>query len=380
MPADAVIEEPPVTFVPGKGTQSMFDEAARQQLQAAMDEKASAKNEPPIPDPNAPPKPPEKPAPKPPDKSAAKLDPPKPAPKAPDATDYPKSAKQWEEWKAKERAEWESKLADVQKQIKPVNTKEVDDLRKEREEYAKQLQMVAIERDPKFNREFDAAAKTVIHVAKIGLGAANSEMADKLLKMEPSEARDAAVEKAMENLPAYKQTQLAYAMAEMDKLRGIKATKIQESLANWENLQSEAQSRQKAEQEKIKGVFEKHLSEFSGEKGLPVLLKRDGDEAWNGKVDETINLAREIFGGELDVDGLSKAAIWAAAAPLLLQDAGAKANRIAELEKEIAALKGLGPGADGVGGTQQQTDQDDIPSNLGYGAAMAAAVRKAGLM
>lgn len=379
MAGEAVIEEPPATFVPG-GTQSMFDDAARQSLQQAMDERAAAKADSPVPDPNATPKPPDKPAAKAPDKSASKLDPPKPPAKTDAPTDYPKSAKLWEEWKAKERAEWETKLAEVQKQIKPVNTKELDELRKGRDELAKQLQMVAIERDPKFNREYESASKTILDMAKVTAGAAKADVVEKLLKMNPSEARDAAVEVAMENMPTYKQTQLAYALAEMDKLRGFKAAKIQESLANWDSLQTEAQSRQQAEQEKLKGVFEKHLAEFSGEKGLPILKERDGDTEWNAKVQDTISLAREIFGGNLDPDGLSKAAIWAASAPMLLADAGAKATRIAELEKEIAELKGLGPGASGGGGAEKKDETDDIPAGLGYGASIAAAVRKAGLM
>ncbi len=380
MPADVIIEEPPATFVPGKGTQSMFDDTARQALQQAMDEKASAKADPPIPDPNAPPPPP----PKPPTKVSEKLDPPKPAPKPPEkplaATDYPKSAKQWEEWKAKERAEWEGKLAESQKKIVPVNTKELDDLRKEHETLAKQLQIVAIERDPKFNREFEAASKAVLDMAKVSVGVGKADVVEKLLRMNPSEARDAAVEVAMENMPTYKQTQLAYALAEMDKLRGFKAAKIQESVANWEAMQTEAQSRQKADQEKLKGVFEKHLSEFSGAKGLPILQERDGDTEWNSKVHETINLAREIFGGDLDPDGLSKAAIWAASAPMLLADSSAKATRIAELEKEIAELKGLGPGTTGGGGETKTDEADDIPAGMSYGKAIAAAVRKAGAM
>ena len=43
--------------------------------------------------------------------------------------------------------------------------------------------------------------------------------------------------------------------------------------------------------------------------------RREGDEEWNGELNQRLSLAQQIFNGENSEEDLAKAALWAAAAP-----------------------------------------------------------------
>jgi len=310
----------------------------------------------------------------------------KPAAAAPagDELKYPRSAIQWEEWKKTERERMQKEFEDKSKTLTPTHNGDYDKIKSERDQLAKHLQLVAIERDPTFNKEFENASAAVLASAKAASGK-HADAFEKVLKMPPSEARDEAIEKLMEDVPAYKQTQIGYALAEMDKLRNLKEARIRESVANWEQMQTQSFEQRKqsqaAERAQMVKVLDKTISDWTDkEKGLPVFQKRDGDDAWNAMVDDQIEVARNVFGGELDVDSIAKAAMWAASAPLLLKDNATLLEQIKAKDAEIAQLKGLSPGADGLGGgLPAGGGEDDVPANMEYGAAVAAAVRRAGI-
>lgn len=305
------------------------------------------------------------------------------APSTPPAPpSYPRSALQWEEWKKAERERVQKEFEERYKTATPQDTEAITRIQKERDDLATRLRTVAIERDPAFEKEFNTATQAVVDMAKTSLGT-NSDTGIKILNMQPSEARDTAIEKLMESLPAYKQTQFAYALAEMDKLRNIKSAKIQESVANWNNLQAESNARTEKERQTMTGVFDKTLNEWSDpQKGLAILQPRDGDEAWNARVEETKQLAKDIFSGELEVDELARAAIWAASAKGLLEELGSAQEQLKAKEAEIAQLKGLSPGADGQTGTtatNANADNADEYKGMSYGQIIGAQARKAGI-
>lgn len=385
MAATPQITEPDPTIVTGN---NIFPEEVHKQLQAAMDATAQGKSVPvEAPKPSEPA--PAKPAPEPTKlKVPAQPAPPaKPAPATPakPAAEYPRSAIQWEEWKKAERERLTKEFEANHKPAAQAPNGEFDKIKAERDQLAKHLQLVAIERDPSFNKEFDTASSAVLTAAKAAAGKSAADV-EKILKMAPSEARDEAIEKLMQDVPPYKQTQIGYALAEMDKLRNLKDARIRESVENWEKLQSQniqqRTQQQQAEHGEMVKVLDKTIAEWSDkEKGLPVLQKRDGDDAWNSQIDESVQLAKDIFGGELDVDSLARASLWAATAPLLLRDNATLLEQLKAKDAELAQLKGLSPGADGLtttGGSGGEGD-DQIPENLEYGKAIALAIRRAGI-
>ena len=375
------IEEPDPTIVTGN---NMFPAEVHKQLQAAMDATAQGKTVPvDAPKPSEPAAPAAKATPDPKLKVPAQPSPAaKPEPKKDEPT-YPRSAIQWEEWKKAERERMEKEYSDKFKTAPAAVNGDYEKIKSERDQLAKHIQLVAIERDPSFNKEFETASSAVLTAAKAAAGKNASEV-EKVLKMAPSEARDEAIEKLMEDVPPYKQTQIGYALAEMDKLRNLKDARIKESVENWEKLQSQniqqRTQQQQAERGEMVKVLDRTIAEWSDkEKGLPVLQKRDGDTAWNSSIDDSIQLAKDIFGGELDIDSLARASLWAASAPLLLKEVASLQEQGKAKDAEIAQLKGLSPGADGQGGGGEGGEGDGIPDGTPYGTAIGMAIRKAGI-
>lgn len=318
-----------------------------------------------------------------------------PAPKPAETTkpgpvagkDYPASAKAWDEWKTKAREDLRKELETEFTSKPPAEVltlkQQLDAIAKERDEARGHLRQVAIERDPAFEKEYKLAVNAAIGMAKTVVGIANADAVEKVLNMQPGEYRDAAVDKLMENLPAYKQSQIGMALGRMDEIRATKAAKIADTQANWQKYQQEQQLVQERQQAEATTLFEQQLQDWSGDKGLAVLQKRDGDTEWNDKVDKTAELAREIFSGNLNSPkDVAKAAIWAASAPALLDELKIALGRIKELEGGQTQDAQLQPGARGDGGGALQTKgqvEDEQYSKMNYGQALAAKIREAGI-
>lgn len=267
---------------------------------------------------------------------------------------------------------------------KPINSDELNALRKERDELSNRLRLVAIERDPRFEAEFNSASKVVLDTARSAIGLAKAEAAETILKMPPSESRDAATEKFLEGVPSWKQTQFSYALAEMDKLRAMKDARVSESITNWNRIQEEGRLKLENERASVVSKLDELISKWqSPDFGIPVWQHREGDAEWNGKVDQSISLAKEILAGDMDESGMVDAAARAASYHLLVESLQAEMTKSAELEAEIARLKGISPGA-GPSGDELQprgpADDVDVPEGTSYATALAMKARALNLL
>lgn len=395
-PAPAIVPEPPpirvTTGVP------VVDDEGRRAIEAAF---ATRTVVPPLAaPPSATPAPapapaPAKPAstppaepPRGPDGKFVKTEPPAAAPAAPPAKtplpDFIPGQTKAADWKAlRSRAERaESRIAELESTAPGATNAELTALRRERDDLATRLRLVAIERDPRFESEYNNASKVVLDTARSAVGLVNADAAERILRMLPSEARDAATEKFLESLPGYKQTQFGYALAEMDKLRAMKETKVAESLANWQRLQAEGRASLEAERAGVISKLDDLIARWqSPESPVVVWQKKDGDTEWNNKVDESVALAREILSGDMDEAGMVDAAARAASFHLLAENFAAALAELEAIKAERDQLKGVSPGAAPAGGELTPPAGDDgiVPPGASYGQAIAAHARKLGL-
>lgn len=402
MPAapDVSIEQPPLTVNPDAIPDGeMFNDGLRAQLDAAMKAKVADATKPPVATVDEPP-PGTKPAAK---ATATKPDALPKSDAAPAKTDAtPPSrlptpdayvpgqtrAADWARIKAERdaaTARADAAEARINGSPPPVDTKTLDALKAERDDYAARLQAIAIEQDPKFQREYQQAAAPLLEMAKSVVGPEHAATVEMILAMPPGAAREKAVDAVMTALPERKQSRLETLLFENEKLIRQRDTVIADRRANWSKLQAEAEAETRKREAAHRDVLETTLRQWSDpdpKKGLAFLQRRDNDADWNARVDETVTLAREIYAGNLAVDELAKASVWAAVSPHILSSHQAAHQRIAELEAENAALKGVQPGAGdgGSGGTAPGAETGDIADGTEYGSAVAQAVRKAGLM
>lgn len=381
MPA---IEEPPAPV-----TSTMLDNSLRTRLDAAIKAKGDAATKPPVVEgePAVPAKPVAVPA-----KAAEPAEPAKPtvpaAPIIPASDTYvPGSTHKadWERIKSERdaaRAEATSLKSKVG-ELPPDTAKTLASLKKERDDYQAQLRSIAIERDPAFDREFATATSTATALARSTVGTEHAATLDRVLSMPAGTARDKAIGELAESLPAYKQTMLGSALADLDRISFTKQAKIDEARQNWSRLQQEAIAEQSARESASKAKLESLISEWSDpENGFPHLRIKQGDVEHNARVEGTLALARDIFSGNLDMEKMARASVWAASAEQLLGNINSLQGELKAANDRISELTGISPGAgdQGTGGTVTGSDADpEPPPGTGYGSAVGAAVRRAGL-
>jgi hypothetical protein len=164
----------------------------------------------------------------------------------------------------------------------------------------------------------------------------------------------------------------------MDRINLERSVALSKSKENWELKQKADREREQGEKQQFERTFQDRLERWSDpEKGLALFQKKDGDEAHNTEVDKRVEHARNILNMNLSADEFSKAALWASAAPGLLQTLMASQEREKQLTAELEALKAGGPELQG-GGEQTEVDDEKQYEGMSMGEIIAAKVNKAG--
>jgi hypothetical protein len=271
---------------------------------------------------------------------------------------YAKEQEKWKSWE-KERNEFET--------IKKHNAELLD-----------RMQQFALEKDPRFENYFKVKTDTAIALAKQAVGDSHAERVSKLLQLPDSDWRTEQLETVMSELGPTRQSRLGAAIVEMDRINLERSVALSKSKENWELKQKADREREQGEKQQFERTFQDRLERWSDpEKGLALFQKKDGDEAHNTEVDKRVEHARNILNMNLSADEFSKAALWASAAPGLLQTLMASQEREKQLTAELEALKAGGPELQG-GGEQTEVDDEKQYEGMSMGEIIAAKVNKAG--
>lgn len=255
----------------------------------------------------------------------------------------PTKAADWKAVKEKhaaEKATLEARLKELE--ARPTAPPDYEKLKAERDDLDSRLQAIAAERHPKFQEQFAARAAQISSVVKGIADGVKAEQIESLLRLPPSSYRDSQLEAIASDLPPLKAGMLVNAMMASDALQNEQQQLVAKGKDTWKQLQELEQKRSAETKTALERTFESRMREWTDPaNGLPAYQKRDGDAAWNAQVDQRIQLAKAAYLGDqsLDPQKLASFALWGAAAPALLQDAQAKAGRIAELEAELATFR-----------------------------------------
>lgn len=245
-------------------------------------------------------------------------------------------------------------------------------MQKERDEYQKRLESVAVERSPRFNAQFQPRIEGALAVAKSVVSIEKQEHVAKLLQMPDSEHRTAALEQVAEGLTGLKQGRFANAVAEIDRVNGEKAA----AAANSSEIfrQWTAQQQQAEEQQRASRIAESESTLKNELQGFGDFFVGDKPE-----VRTRSETAKQIFLGGLSMDALARASAWAAIAPELHSQLTTTMAELASVKADYEKLRGAQPGSGtDAAGAHGGTTPDILP-NTGYGEAIAQAVRNAGI-
>jgi hypothetical protein len=297
--------------------------------------------------------------------------PPTPAPAAAEPPDtpepFPKTSTNWKAFVAardegyKKRDSQIKELADklLETQTKlstasPIDPKEFESIKSEREKLSETLRLVAVEKHPRFQAYYDNKTNAQIDLAKRITGPDKAETIAVLLKTPDSEFRARQIEDLMTDMSPLQQSRLGGVLNAIEDIRTERDTEITRAREDYDKVASkqkaDSESHQAAARANAQGLFDTTLKAFQDPKdGLAVFQLRNGDESWNKSVQERIVTAKNILFGNEKPDALIKAAFNAASVPALLENQMALLTQISTLQSQIKQLQTAQPGLAGRG-------------------------------
>tara|TARA_R110002020_G_scaffold244589_2_gene458252 strand:+ start:3675 stop:4772 length:1098 start_codon:yes stop_codon:yes gene_type:complete len=269
----------------------------------------------------------------------------KPEPEAEPAADTKesRSANDFKKVKA-ERDDARTKMDELEAKLKELSNSDVDELLKaaqtERDDLSERLKLAAIERHPKFQKEFQNRLNGIIDRSKKLVGAENAERIAELLSMGDSDYRSNGLEEIMLELTTTKQAQLGAMLASIEEVRDERSNALTNANETYQRMVADEASQREAALEQTNQVFDKVAKEASN---LELFHPREEDDDWNREVNERLETARNIFSGDNDAEDLARASMWAAAGPKYREITGQLLEINRRLREQIKGQGGANP-------------------------------------
>ena len=252
-------------------------------------------------------------------------------------------------------------LEELKSKLSDLENSDVDNimeqLKTERDDLSQRLKLAAIERHPKFQKEFQSKVDGVIEQAKRIVGSENADRVAELMQMGESEYRNNSLDEMMMELSTTKQAQLGSLLTRIDEVRYERASALENAEQTYQQMMADQAKQHEAQLAETHKLFDNVVSEASN---LEVFANRDGDDSWNAEVKERVDMARGIFSGENDPQELARASLWAAAGPkyreLLVQQI--ELNR--RLQKQLGDQGEANPSVSSNGGPKKEAPKDFI--------------------
>lgn len=217
-------------------------------------------------------------------------------------------------------------------------------LQEERDALSERVRLLDIERHPEFVKKYEGKIKGVFESVK-GLVGTDGERLVGLLKSPESDYRNSQIDDIVEGLSPAKKAKLGALIVRYDEINGERAAEMSEAKADYDAViskyQQDTEEGTKAALESASKTWAK-VSENA--RALEIFEPREGDEEWNGELNQRLSLAQQIFNGENSEEDLAKAALWAAAAPKYRELLYSQVEVNKRLQAELAKYRGSEPG------------------------------------
>jgi len=257
-----------------------------------------------------------------------------------------------------EKAQLAKQLEELKsgKTTNPNFEEQLKTLQQERDALSERVRILDVERHPEFVKKYEGKINGVFDSVKSLVGSDGERLVG-LLKSPESDYRNSQIDDIVEGLSPSKKAKLGALIVKYDEINGEKASEISEAKADYDAIiskyQQDNEQGAKAALESATKTWQK-VSENA--RALEIFEPRDGDEEWNGELNERLSLAQQIFNGENSEEDLAKAALWAAAAPKYRELLYAQVEVNKRLQAELSKFRGSEPGvssrATGSGGSR----------------------------
>lgn len=229
-------------------------------------------------------------------------------------------------------------------------------LQEERDALSERVRILDVERHPEFVKKYEGKINGVFDSVKSLVGTDGERLVG-LLKSPESDYRNSQIDDIVEGLSPSKKAKLGALIVKYDEINGERASEISEAKSDYDAIISKYQQ---DNEEGTKAALESATKTWAkvseNARALEIFEPREGDEEWNGELNQRLSLAQQIFNGENSEEDLAKAALWAAAAPKYRELLYAQVEVNKRLQAELSKFRGSEPGvtskATGGGGSR----------------------------
>ena len=229
-------------------------------------------------------------------------------------------------------------------------------LQEERDALSERVRILDVERHPEFVKKYEGKINGVFDSVKSLVGSDGERLVG-LLKSPESDYRNSQIDDIVEGLSPSKKAKLGALIVKYDEINGERASESSEAKSDYDAIISKYQQ---DNEEGTKAALESATKTWAkvseNARALEIFEPREGDEEWNGELNQRLSLAQQIFNGENSEEDLAKAALWAAAAPKYRELLYAQVEVNKRLQAELSKFRGSEPGvtskATGGGGSR----------------------------
>ena len=257
-----------------------------------------------------------------------------------------------------EKAQLAKQLEELKsgKTSNPNFEEQLKTLQQERDALSERVRILDVERHPEFVKKYEGKINGVFDSVKSLVGSDGERLVG-LLKSPESDYRNSQIDDIVEGLSPSKKAKLGALIVKYDEINGEKASEISEAKADYDAIISKyQQDNEQGTKAALESATKTWAKVSENARALEIFEPRDGDEEWNGELNERLSLAQQIFNGENSEEDLAKAALWAAAAPKYRELLYAQVEVNKRLQAELSKFRGSEPGvtskATGGGGSR----------------------------
>ena len=257
-----------------------------------------------------------------------------------------------------EKAQLAKQLEELKsgKTSNPNFEEQLKTLQQERDTLSERVRILDVERHPEFVKKYEGKINGVFDSVKSLVGSDGERLVG-LLKSPESDYRNSQIDDIVEGLSPSKKAKLGALIVKYDEINGEKASEISEAKADYDAIISKyQQDNEQGTKAALESATKTWAKVSENARALEIFEPRDGDEEWNGELNERLSLAQQIFNGENSEEDLAKAALWAAAAPKYRELLYAQVEVNKRLQAELSKFRGSEPGvtskATGGGGSR----------------------------
>lgn len=248
----------------------------------------------------------------------------------------------------------ENEFLQVQTKLKvedksPEFTKQIDELKAEKEKLIAQIEAIDLERSPRFSEHFNKAFQSSLARVKEAVGDGLASQAESVVQLPPSKWRKEKLNEIRENLSGIDQGQFDIAIAEWDRATAEKGEALSKSRENYSKLKTvEAEDRKREEAMQLATVARTVDSAIQSARAYKAFQPIENDHDHNAAVKLNEERIGKFFRMELPVGEIAAMPIIAAEGRRLMEkEIPALQAKIAELTEALTQAKASNPGLKG---------------------------------